>query len=62
MPRSSRQASTFTGSGPVSTTTPARGPDRRTSASPCPTSQATKIQPAGGQPVIHVRGTGSRIG
>ena len=42
-----RQRSTALTSGPVSTSTPAPGPAGRTSASPCPTSQATTTVPVG---------------
>jgi hypothetical protein len=46
----------------VSITTPVRGPARSTSPSPWPTSQATRNQPLGGHPVIHVNGMGARTG
>ena len=47
-PRSSRHRSIGTGSGPASISTAACGPAFSTSASPCPTSQATNAQPGGG--------------
>ena len=50
MPRSLRQRSMSTGSGPASISTPMCGAAGSTSASPWPTSHATKSQPGGGQP------------
>lgn len=43
------------GSGPTSMTTALPGPAARTRPSPCPTSQAARIQPSGGQPGNHSR-------
>ncbi len=57
-PSRARQASTCPSSGPVSTSTTQPGRAvASTRASPCPTSQATITQPAGGQP-----GGTSRVG
>jgi hypothetical protein len=50
--RSCRHRSTATGSGPASITTAACAPAESTSASPCPTSHATKIQFGAGHPEV----------
>ena len=54
-PRSLRQRSIATGSGPASISTAAPDPALRTSPSPCPTSHATNTQSGGGQPAVTVR-------
>ncbi len=55
MSRRSRQVRMARGSGPTSTTTALRGPVATARPSPCPTSQAARTQPSGGQPGNHHR-------
>lgn len=55
MPKSRRQRSIATGSGPASTSIAALGPAGNNNASPCPTSHATKSQSGGGHREVTAR-------
>src|SRR5690606_8702969 len=55
IPKSRRQRSAATGSGPASITTPQPAATGTTIRSPCPTAQATTTAPAGGQSTASTR-------